>query len=566
MITKTIDLTDRSFLNSGEERVTPFQYTKRHGFEFDDRHSKTAASEEAVEFASHIEPQKGMRIILVSAMGSEDAWGLNKKADVFPEAGLLGKLPKDVPADYYGKFQDKLDNRPWGIQGFITKFDPETGLQLAKTGNTFHEHNNRPPVAGTTADGKGLFGPRGYDVRCGDILAAFWNAIMRRVELIQTVWESKLPHLIKAIDEGFKPGISMACDVPADRCTVCGNLATNDLNYCEHLQRARGLRGKIWTPTGIRIAMRNDIPWLFDSSLVAQPAAVEGRTLWKIASIEAVSNAPAEQLSYQGFQKTYSDELATSNKELEKAAKVAILRTTREPEFPQYVLDAFSELGIVKTANYLGFLGISLKGSEIGKLLFPQSKTAGVSGAIADLVLPQILLKKDFSVADSMSTLLDKDQGLLAKTANELNRPALYGHEMSRVIDVTQPWLLSRSYSPDIMKRREAELPEDAHKASIPRLVNLNIPLSELNDETKAILLTRILSDASIIQSLHDVLVRPVMLWELHKANLAKIAEEHQKQTSPEANTAILADMNKSYMHDLGLARAKFFASQPGNS
>lgn len=539
---KTIDLFTDDFgfdRGKGETRISPMVYgNKQHGFELDDRLSKTAACDEALDFASRIQPIPGARVILVSAMGSSDAWGVNKKGDTFPESGLLGMLPKDVEMAFFNSHKERLP-REWGISLFPTKHNA-AGDQIGG-GNTFHEHNNRP----SKLPG-GIYGKPGSDVRCGDILAAFWNPRMSRVELIQTVWERKLPHIVRMIDEGFLPGISMACDVPFDRCTICGNLAINDFSYCRHLQRTNGMRGKLLGDK--LIAMINDFPLLFDSSIVAHPAAVEGRTLRKIASIPGNPLALAKEAA--AISPASSPSRPYSYEQQKLASTIVKLRAS-EPEFPAYVMDFFRSNGLVKSAKELATVGISLKGKEIGQLLFPTSKTAGLNGEIADAVLPMVLHQRINLELSNPQALANNPVLMGSKQASMVERD-----DAAQTMRVVGPWIPMRSYAPAIIPGRVAA------DSSPSRMIDLNQPLHGLSDETKAILLTRILSDSQIVSHLHDVLVRPVILWELQKMGLAG---GNDQPVAPES-VGILGEMHKGYEKDLGIARAKFFASHPGNS
>jgi hypothetical protein len=456
-------------------------------------------------------------------------------------------LPKDVTKEFFDRYKERLP-KEWGISLFPTKFN-EHGQQIGG-GNTFHEHVNRPPkLAG------GVFGAPGSDVRCGDILAAFWNPRMHRVELIQTVWERKLPHVVRMIDEGFLPGISMACDVPFDRCTVCGNLAINDFTYCQHLQRSNGLRGKLIGDT--IAAMINDFPLLFDSSIVAHPAAVEGRTLRKIAHMKVNPLAEAKQTVVRQTQKEANVNPVKQPSQL--VAKQATLFSELRKntvDFPNYVLDFLGKQGIIKSACLLADVGISFTGSEIGQLLFPASKTASLSGLIADSVHASVLWQKaPLVLADP--TKLTKNpafagEGGLSKAAS-INPTAI-----NQTMRVVGPWISQRSYAPAIMSSRVVE-------QKPARLIDLNQPLAHLSDETKAILLTRILSDEQIVAHLHNVLVKPLIMWELQKLDLANLVATHAPIHTPE-HAGVLGEMHSSYVNDLGLARAKFYASQPGNA
>lgn len=541
MLTKTIDLTDKFCLNENETRISPMIFSSGHGFEVDDRLTKTAASETALEFASKLKPIPGARIILVSAMGSSDAWGANKKGDTFPEAALLGRNPDDVKMDLFSALAHRLP-KEWGITLFPTKRD-ETGRQIGG-GNTFHEHVNRPA---RMADG--LFGPDGSDVRCGDILASFWNPLMRRVELIQTVWERKLPHIVRMIDEGFLPGISMACDVPFDRCSVCGNLAQNDFGYCKHLSRGAGLRGKLWNNQKI-IMMINDFPMLFDSSIVATPAAVEGRALKKIAHM---GRNPVQEEKQANLQKQAS---------YEKLTKIASVVERRENEklFSFQQLDKFREVGILKSACVLADMGISFNGAELGYMLFPKSASAEENGRVADAMLPQVLHQR-FALDLAPETKLALMGSLVQKSGSAL-MGTLDPSDAHSVIRVAAPMVPARS-----VVAHAGTIIGNPRSLSVGRMIDLNQPLRGLNEETKAVLLTRILSDVEIVKHLQNMLVKPLVMWELSKVNMGHLMDDVRgSEVAPEREAVMpmLGDMTKDYA-GLDAGRAQFYQSRPGS-
>ncbi len=537
MLTKTISFVeDRFSLNTGETRVSPMVFSSGHGFEVDDRLTKSAAGEDALAYAAGLKPIPGARIILVSAMGSSDAWGANKKGDTFPELGLLGKLPTDMML--FDRFKDRIP-KEWGISLFPTRFNEE-GLQIGG-GNTFHEHINRPP-----RNALGVYAAPGSDCRCGDILAAFWNPIMRRVEIIQTVWERKLPHIVRMIDEGFLPGISMACDVPFDRCSICNHLSRNDSEYCEHLQRGNGLRGKIWNNSKT-IMMINDFPMLFDSSIVATPAAVEGRTLRKIAHI---SHNPLHPEASRP--EPVVKEASLDGMQVKAASLVSALRA-REIPFTGPQLDQMREVGILKSAGILAHLGMSFTGPELGYLLFPKSASAQTNGAIADQVYGQVLHQRaDLSLAEPYK------RGVVEILAKQAGMAVIDPTDLSKVIRVAGPMVPARSYAPAILPGRVAGMPD----LVAGRVIDLNQPLHGLNQETKAILLTRILADVEIVKHLQNMLVKPLIMWELGKINMDHLVPQTQAHED-HSGMPVLRDMARDYVQ-LEAGREKFYNSHPG--
>ena len=252
---KTAPAGDHSFIHEGESAMVPL--VECHGrLEVDDRLSrgrlKTAATEEAIAAAGKIKPVPGRVYILNVALGSFEFWGDNNNGDAFPEAGLLGHAPADVPMSFFDRHASRMKGKDWGHKTFLK-------------GHVFEEHRNTDPK-----------------LAIGGIDQTFWNPRMHRCENIMYVNRQKAPRWAERIDANEPVGTSMACRIPFDRCSVCGNLAPTRVSYCKHLKAGGQLRTIL--PDGRRVCMINDFPAFFDDSLVENPAAPEALTLMKIAS------------------------------------------------------------------------------------------------------------------------------------------------------------------------------------------------------------------------------------------------------------------------------------------
>jgi hypothetical protein len=529
MFTKEIDLSDRSFVDSQEQVVSPLVFSKNHGFEINDRLSKTAACDEALQFASQIQPIPGARVVLVSAMGTMDAWGANKKGDMFTEEGLLGKLPSDVPADF---FKNRILPPEWGISLFPTKFN-ELGEQIGG-GNSFREHNNRPPKVLVT-QGVYKYNPRGTDQRIGDILAAFFNPAMYRVELIQTFWECNARDICDAIDQGFLPGISMACDVPFDRCSICGNLAATPTQYCSDLHPFYGNRGKIHS-NGKVIGMINDIPLLFDSSAVKVRAATEAGTLAKIASNEAYSfrsTSICKPVEKELVKVPFADIVNASKMVTDNDNQMAI---------PSYALrHVASTVGFSKSAAILGALGVNLTPRETFQMIEssnPSDNTASLASSLYGKVLTQ---KVDLGLSRQHVNVIEK-------TAADITDA-----DISIVIETVAPWLSCRSAWGSA---REG----DTKTAST--LIDLNQPLGLLPDSVKSLLITKVMADTAMLAHIHNLLVRPILVWELQRRFGAEALTNVSKDNTAHSVGA-LPNLLSSYNKALPEGRDKFYSEHP---
>lgn len=368
MRTKIIEPDSRCLAN-GERLVTPFVKTAR-GYEPDDRKQKTAACDEAVYFASKVTSKPGVRVILVVSFGIMEVWGANKKGDAFPESAVLGQWPKTIDKDYFLRNHASRIPKQWGIDTFVTKFDSQ-GNQIGG-GNTFYEHKNKIPMGllGKPYDPKNPIDPR-----CGYILASFYNRSMGRVEVIQEVWEHKLPKYTEQIDHGIMPGISMACNIPFDRCNICNNLAVSEADYCEHLNRRSIRRGAV-LESGKGVWMLNEFPVFTDNTITDNPAAEEGEGLIKVASVsKPVDIIPTKKIQAE-----------LSFTDLEKAKRLQTYRLNEQP-FSNDIVQHLRRYPLYDIFKYLAMMGIYPTGEDVVNIALP--KATKKAGLLSEVLLPE---------------------------------------------------------------------------------------------------------------------------------------------------------------------------------
>jgi hypothetical protein len=484
MRTKIIDLNDEDYpLAKGEKRITPFVETN-YGYEINDLNQKTAACNEAVEFASTIEPQPGKRVILVSALGDFEHYEANKKGDAFPYNAIMGMMPKDVSRDFFGSKAGRIPPR-WGYQCFVTIFNDQ-GYQIGG-GNTFYEHMNRTPkhLLGLPVDMNNK-----QDPRCGYILAAFWNPVMHRVEIVQEVWEEKLPHIVHAIDRGELPGISMACDIPFDRCHECGNIAVTQQDYCEHLNRMAGPRGAIYE-SGRGGIMINDFPIFFDSTITKNPAATEGRTLMKVASLVG----PDKTFRYS---KTKSACLEMIEPDIpDGSCNCDFLQRLRldEPAFDFDTIQRLKEFKLNKLLMYLSLLGIVPTGRDLIRYLFNDFSPFGDRDG---LLVEQLMAPVVKGVTRISVQIIKRPEPVDRFDENEFNK----------ILDIVSPYMPQKSYL----------LPYFYSRPKIASVTNLPLVPMLANQRVKEIIQLREAHDR-VTLSLLDTLRKNRELEELLRKN-----------------------------------------------
>lgn len=151
----------------------------------------------------------------------------------------------------------------------------------------------------------------------GIVKLALWNDTMKRIELVAALNATKeaaarnggllADKEMEKLARGDDIGVSMACKIPFDKCSSCGNKARTRAEYCDSIEngghcKAGGLKrnlGRVLEDGHILHADNPD-PTFFDISHVFRPAdriAYISGQLQKAASAGVLSGAElAEQL------------------------------------------------------------------------------------------------------------------------------------------------------------------------------------------------------------------------------------------------------------------------------
>lgn len=234
---------------TGEDTVQLIALPGLTGLPVYDRRVKTAS--EAVEFCKTVEPKPGMSIVLVLALGAYETYDLNRNGDGFNE---FAYKPGFKPTCGCCHADDG-----WVSQSEVL---PQHYKSFEQYGKVYRHHVNKDPL-------------KSY----GDVLRAFWNPTMHRVELLIALDNAKAPDLAERIEAKEYPAVSMGCRIKYDVCTICGHRAPTRAQYCEHLKF--GMRQV--TPSGLRAGALNPSPRFFDISFVIKPADQTGYMLKKVA-------------------------------------------------------------------------------------------------------------------------------------------------------------------------------------------------------------------------------------------------------------------------------------------
>lgn len=146
-------------------------------------HVKTAS--EALDYIKSVKPIPGKTIILVLAMTAGEFYSANRNGDAWNERDVrVG--PTLIPA------ADGLRN---------------TYKTFETNANVFKHHINKDP-----------------EKRIGEVLKAFYNDDMHRVELLLALDHSRAEDIVERIERGEFPAVSMGTKVPFDVCFIAGTL------------------------------------------------------------------------------------------------------------------------------------------------------------------------------------------------------------------------------------------------------------------------------------------------------------------------------------------------------
>lgn len=217
---------------------------------------------------AELRPEKGYSYIHLISLGAGESVGSNRNGDYFNEKSAEFELPEP-------KNGKKLIKLAGGLQEYHKMF---------KKGHVFANHNNDDPKKSI-----------------GEIVAETYNEPMRRGELIikvahGPVWDKDLEKLANGDPLSF----SMACRVPFDICSICGNQARTRQDYCSHLSDNMTMI----TKEGHQVFAINDRPDFFDISKVFRPA---DRTAWSLRKVASAKPSGVELAESYGLIDTVSD-------------------------------------------------------------------------------------------------------------------------------------------------------------------------------------------------------------------------------------------------------------------
>ena len=128
----------------------------------------------------------------------------------------------------------------------------------------------------------------------GIILDAAWNDRGKFVELLIAVDQVAYPELARGLQMGYITDVSMGCRCGYSICSICGNKAVAEEDFCEHVRNFKGS-----TYQGIPVFEDNRDIEFFECSFVTTGADNTAKVLERVAAknhsrLTKVSNIPQQ--------------------------------------------------------------------------------------------------------------------------------------------------------------------------------------------------------------------------------------------------------------------------------
>lgn len=329
-----------------------------------------SATSPALEFLKSVRPEPGNSIILVNAMGAFELYDDNRNGDSFPNrpVGVGRKVTCGHASCQYAAWLDESEVLSKHYKSFLKA-------------HFFEHHKNKDP-----------------EKAFGNVMAAFWNERMQRVELLLRLFESKNKKLAERIHAGEYPAVSMGCRVKYDVCNICGHRAPTRADYCVHAREK--LRQIL--ENGEKCCVHNPSPDFFDISAVFRPADPQGYMLKKVA----------HHAIWEGWSAKLGEELDIHDAKLAVALKLsdiqkAILGQITKVKVPDPVsgfrsvakrealarapksdadIAKLATLPLNKLASTMASQNLALTASDVARIFLKQSE-ASLPEAGLDLVV-----------------------------------------------------------------------------------------------------------------------------------------------------------------------------------
>jgi hypothetical protein len=124
----------------------------------------------------------------------------------------------------------------------------------------------------------------------GIVLDAAWNERCKFVELLIAVDKKAFPELCRGVEMGYITDVSMGCRCGTSICSVCGNKAHTEDEFCDHVLKHKGGEFK-----NLPVFEDNQDIEFFEISFVSQGADKQAKILEKVASKVRPSILPSTE-------------------------------------------------------------------------------------------------------------------------------------------------------------------------------------------------------------------------------------------------------------------------------
>ena len=298
------------------------------------------------EYIGCIEPDDNSTWVLVNALGAGEWYGQNINGDFFPYKELVTHTDEWLGLPICDRSAKHTGSRQI-VTGYPSFYDA----------NVYKHHVNKDPSKSF-----------------GDIMAAIWNEKMKRVELVIRIDHERAEkwlasEIVRRINDGDFPDVSMGCKVPYDVCSICGNKAKTKAEYCVHINERRTNRDP--RGDGQRPYMINIKPRFFDLSFVFIGADKTARVLKKIASADQEKIARSVgvgKVVSKAFPETYKP-----------YARQFINEALKKEEMKKSAVNETALRELLYKAASLSKEGRQLKLADIIKYVVPNKDAARVS-------------------------------------------------------------------------------------------------------------------------------------------------------------------------------------------
>lgn len=324
-----------------------------------------------------LKPERDHSYLHLLAMSAMESTGVNRNSDGFNEKIANFRLP------------EPKEGTPSIIKlagGLMAKH-----ATFVSHGHVYKHHKNTDPLKSI-----------------GNIKYSVYNPDMRRVELIIRVphnddWNTELQKLAEDKDVAF----SMACKVPYDICTICGNRAPSKLQYCDHMKN----HATEYTKSGHQVGNINDDPTFFDISKVWKPADRVAYAFRKVASSDLLMPMTGADLAEElglgvmpgismlrtaavSRKLAAADKLAEIEKVIEGIARAsdnqAMAGACAGGDIDAQDMQSLSSCNLCDTLQSLSDAKICLSVKDFFRLLMGEQKCASMAGDISTVeeILP----------------------------------------------------------------------------------------------------------------------------------------------------------------------------------